>query len=302
MTSKPLWALLAGTLIALLVVNMRYLTCGVGAALPSSPCPPCPAATLPVPPKHSPSDGRTSERTAPKCQGDPQRTWEFAECLEKASTYRWVQQGNNLKQPGAWNDKQRWEGLDELGLRAPCVIVEFGMNNGLDTRDLLRKTPCKIYTYELLPRFVRNAHFLKNNDRVVAIPFGISDVNTTFLVEDAGIATGLNPLTQQGKGVEVSTRDVVSEMYRLFGSDPHWTVDLLHSNCEGCEYSVFDMLHKHGLLSRFSVLQFGTHHPRPGAGVTDPVARWCFMHQYMQKTHDLCWGIPGSWERWVRHP
>eukprot|EP00727_Mastigamoeba_balamuthi_P001738 m51a1_g11561 hypothetical protein (137) ;mRNA; f:303-10181 len=124
-----------------------------------------------------------------------------------------LDQGNNLKQPGAWNDRQRWEGLDELGLRAPCVVVEFGMNNGLDTRDLLRKTPCKIYTYELLPRF-------------------------------------------QGKGVEVSTRDVVSEMHRLFGSDPHWTVDLLHSNCKGCEYSVFDMLHRHGLLSRFSVLQY----------------------------------------------
>lgn len=88
-------------------------------------------------------------------------------------------------------------------------------------------------------------------------------------------------------------------------------VELLHVNCEGCEYDVIEGLRKAGQLSKMAQVQVATHlleYNEPGknwhetveASLQVSVKRYCEMHRTLSLTHERVWGLPWVWERWTR--
>uniref|UniRef100_A0A7S1QZ55 Methyltransferase FkbM domain-containing protein n=1 Tax=Alexandrium catenella TaxID=2925 RepID=A0A7S1QZ55_ALECA len=81
------------------------------------------------------------------------------------------------------------------------------------------------------------------------------------------------------------------------------SVELLHVNCEGCEYDVVDGLRSAGLLPGVAQVQLATHlldYPEPTASFREAVelslqasvVRYCEMHRALSETHTRVWGLP----------
>jgi len=95
----------------------------------------------------------------------------------------------------------------------------------------------------------------------------------------------------------------------LVGVPP--SIELLHVNCEGCEYDVVEGLRNSGLLARVEQVQIATHlldHTGPTATFQEAVElalqvsvhRYCEMHRLLSETHVRVFGLPWVWERWSR--
>ncbi|CAF0901888.1 unnamed protein product [Rotaria sordida] len=76
-------------------------------------------------------------------------------------------------------------------------------------------------------------------------------------------------------------------------------LNLLHVNCEGGEYDVIKRLIKKSLIKYIRIIQFGSH--RPSAIRSSISQRYCCLQQMLLTTHQLQFGIPWAWERWLRN-
>ncbi|CAF3774630.1 unnamed protein product [Rotaria sp. Silwood1] len=76
-------------------------------------------------------------------------------------------------------------------------------------------------------------------------------------------------------------------------------LNLLHLNCEGCEYDVIERLVKTNLIKYIRIIQLGSH--RPAAIHTTVNQRYCCLQQMLSMTHHLQFGVPWAWERWLRN-
>ncbi|CAF1129671.1 unnamed protein product [Rotaria sordida] len=76
-------------------------------------------------------------------------------------------------------------------------------------------------------------------------------------------------------------------------------LNLLHLNCEGCEYDVIERLINTNLTKYIRIIQFGSH--RPSTIRSSINQRYCCLQQLLSITHQLQFGIPWAWERWLRY-
>ena len=92
----------------------------------------------------------------------------------------------------------------------------------------------------------------------------------------------------------LSVEDALTEL-GLLGT----FIDLLHMNCEGCEYDVLlSILDRPFWERQFGVVQFATHN-YPAAGLGSILPRYCAIRQTLAATHRREWGLPFVWERWI---
>ena len=73
------------------------------------------------------------------------------------------------------------------------------------------------------------------------------------------------------------------------------TVDLLHVNCEGCEWEMFENIIKHNLQTNIRIIQIGAHYFDQ---VDDIAERYCKIREALNRTHYMVYGKPWAWERW----
>merc|ERR1712232_1298763 len=102
-----------------------------------------------------------------------------------------------------------------------------------------------------------------------------------------------------------STEEVMRDIFPGRGSE----VELLHVNCEGCEYDVIESLKETGRLASMAQVQIATHllespattfHETLHLSMQLSVHRYCEMHKALSETHERAWGLPWVWERWTR--
>ena len=74
-------------------------------------------------------------------------------------------------------------------------------------------------------------------------------------------------------------------------------LDLLHVNCEGCEYEMLENIIKAGLHWRIKIIQFGTHFFQEIPRLTE---RFCAIRSELKKSHRMVYGLAFGWERWDR--
>ena len=72
-------------------------------------------------------------------------------------------------------------------------------------------------------------------------------------------------------------------------------IDLLHVNCEGCEWEMFDNLIETKVLETVRSVQFSSHYfPQ----VPNLLGRYCRVKEYLKQTHSMVYGQSFGWERW----
>ena len=74
-------------------------------------------------------------------------------------------------------------------------------------------------------------------------------------------------------------------------------LDLLHVNCEGCEYEMLENIIKSGLHWKIKIIQFGTHFFPEVPRLTE---RYCAIRSELSKSHQMVYGTAFAWERWDR--
>ena len=74
-------------------------------------------------------------------------------------------------------------------------------------------------------------------------------------------------------------------------------LDLLHVNCEGCEYEMLENIIKSGLHWKIKIIQFGTHFFPEVPRLTE---RYCAIRSELSQSHRMVYGTAFAWERWDR--
>ena len=72
-------------------------------------------------------------------------------------------------------------------------------------------------------------------------------------------------------------------------------LDLLHVNCEGCEYEMLENIIKSGLHLKIKIIQFGTHFFPEVPNLTQ---RYCAIRSELTQSHQMVYGAAFAWERW----
>lgn len=113
-------------------------------------------------------------------------------------------------------------------------------------------------------------------------------------------------------GEDIAVRSAAHVVRELAKQGP---LELLHVNCEGCEYDVVKGLYEAKRLANFPQIQLATHLLQVPAGIWEATAgteeymraqmeisarRYCEAHLFLAETHERVWGLPWVWERWTR--
>ena len=130
--------------------------------------------------------------------------------------------------------------------------------------------------------------------------YGLGDSTKTIFLSEADI---------KGQGT-FAMKDTMAEaamMYKLniieaaaaFNNVTRGSadLDLLHVNCEGCEYEMLENIIKSGLHWRIKIIQFGTHF---FTGIPRLTERFCAIRSELKKSHWMVYGVAFGWERWDR--
>ena len=126
---------------------------------------------------------------------------------------------------------------------------------------------------------------LGNSNRNISISPNDLKGQGTFVMNTTGGDIVLNILTP---------RDFFGQI-NFTGTLP---LPVLHVNCEGCEYEVFETLIQEKMLDRFSVINISFHYM---AGIDKLFTRYCkirehFLASYTMDPQSIAFG----WERWLR--
>ena len=111
--------------------------------------------------------------------------------------------------------------------------------------------------------------------------------------ETFGMENSLN-LTQNFEELQIRRASEELEYVSKFFNG---TVDLLHANCEGCEWEMLEDIISSGQHTNIRTIQFGSHYFRQ---VEDIVARFCRIRAELSRTHVMVYGQAWGYERWDR--
>ncbi|CAF1496499.1 unnamed protein product [Didymodactylos carnosus] len=215
-----------------------------------------------------------------------------------------------------WNENDRFKRLNNLS-STNCKILYNGAHKaGTDGLRFLRDYPsCRVWFLEPIPAFFnslihshRIAHEL-GKQRGFAYNIGLSkananlDISSRDLSDDQGLTligkTSQKNSTNKNQLVIRDISEILFEYNFLSRELPNpGEFDLLHMNCEGCEYDVLERLIETNLIRYIRIIQFGSHRPKAIRATIDQ--RYCCIQQQLTYTHEKQFGIPWGWERWNR--
>ena len=76
-------------------------------------------------------------------------------------------------------------------------------------------------------------------------------------------------------------------------------IDILHLNCEGCEWDLLKRLASESLLHKIAVIQISFHNYGEH-GIGKLLFEYCLIREALLVTHSPSVAVPFAWERWVR--
>jgi len=209
-----------------------------------------------------------------------------------------------------WNEDARWS----PGLTLPtfvnpakpaCNIWYVGAHvEGGDGIELQNMFGCAIHVFEPHPQFFQE---LSNNWKRKKIPratlhnFGLGgDTRTVHNIAAAGVNTFVmedgDKVGRKGT-VSIQIRAFSETWKELIGDGDGQMLDLLHVNCEGCEWEMMELLLAGGFAAKIKIIQWGSHW---FDGVKNIEERYCKITEGLAKTHYAEFQQPFGWERWIR--
>jgi FkbM family methyltransferase len=206
-----------------------------------------------------------------------------------------------------WNEGVRFQPLQNLP-EAPLILDIGGNTVAGDSRKLLEMFPkAIIHIYEPIPPFVEE---LKKNwndlkDRVEIHDVGLGNSNKTITIPKSAL-DGQGTFIGDSNKNEKNKRDVLdlkvvdakSELMQYLNQN-FANIDILHMNCEGCEWEALMRLAETDMLQKVRVLQVSFHN-YGDAGIGALLPKYCLIREKLEITHEKVEAIPFGWERWVR--
>jgi len=192
-------------------------------------------------------------------------------------------------------------------LNESSTLVEIGGNVGDDLANWTSVyKPGRVFVFEALPELcerLRNRFTSKVQVVCVGLDSGEDNRETTFHV-GGGIGVGhtdLDSTSSYGsapkgsRSVTVKMRNPIQafpDLGIIRGNEECDLVDMLHMNCEGCEYGVLRSIIDNGWSKCFRNLQLSRH------WLPQFLRPWCKLQQDLLKTHYLVYNYPWVWESW----
>eukprot|EP00927_Polykrikos_kofoidii_P011738 TRINITY_DN15014_c0_g1_i1.p1 TRINITY_DN15014_c0_g1~~TRINITY_DN15014_c0_g1_i1.p1 ORF type:complete len:385 (-),score=36.90 TRINITY_DN15014_c0_g1_i1:36-1124(-) len=221
----------------------------------------------------------------------------------------------------------------EPPLRTSGIALYVGAHRAAEDGTFLRQRHgLRLHLFEPSPTFFRSLREAVGNDtagfRLHNYGLGARNRRAHLRLSETASATFDSPqaaaLAAQSSGQDTeevlirSASEVATELLESQelaepsrGSAVDRHVELLHVNCEGCEYDVVEDLHASGHLAEMPHVQLATHLlEHPGANFHEAVElslqvsvrRYCDMHRLLSRTHTRAFGLPWVWERWTLRP
>ena len=143
-------------------------------------------------------------------------------------------------------------------------------------------------------------HVKTNQWDVTLHKFGLGDTTRTILLSEADLkgqgTFGMKDNeAEEGKKIPLEIIDASTVVKNVTGGVGD--LDLLHVNCEGCEYEMLENIIKSGLHWKIKIIQFGTHFFSEVPNLTQ---RYCAIRSELIQSHQMVYGTAFGWERWDR--
>jgi FkbM family methyltransferase len=202
-------------------------------------------------------------------------------------------------QTGKWNENIRFHPLKINSQK--CIIIDVGGNTiAEDTSTFLQSYPqCEYYVYEPIPSYFENLErvFHKyENVHIKGVGWGNKDEDISISSSSLkGQATFIMDTKGEKGNILLKIKTPASILDELTFSE----IDLLHMNCEGCEWDALIFMGENDLFKKFKTIQYSAHnYGKVGIGVRS----WelCKIKTYLNITHDMVEGVPFGWERWEK--
>ncbi|KAL3885241.1 hypothetical protein ACJMK2_025329 [Sinanodonta woodiana] len=180
-----------------------------------------------------------------------------------------------------------------------AVMIEIGGNRGDDATEFVKLyNPRYIILEPLEEYFNILKEKFKNNSRVTVVNVGLGIKNEVAMVNIEGFHADATSkfLGSNGKTplyIANATKFLMNLGVGLFH------VDLLTSNCEGCEYEVLETILSTNLINYIKNFQFATHSTLKG--LEDPLGRYCKIQELLRRTHKPTYQYRLIWESWRRN-
>jgi len=214
------------------------------------------------------------------------------------------------RDPWIWNQEYRFI---NMSLDKDSTVVYVGANTwGGDGKQIMDMFNCTIHMFEPVPSFFEEltGHWkgykaeLGFDATLYKFGLGSNDRTIHLAPEDLGIDGGLGTFgmvdSEGNAKIPLKIREGAT-VIRDIMTDPDTqeitTVDLLHVNCEGCEWEMFENLIETGVMQTIRSMQFSSHYFSPDQ-VPNLLARYCKIKEHLSKTHYMVYGQSFGWERW----
>ena len=187
-------------------------------------------------------------------------------------------------------------------LDANSIVVDVGGFVGEAVHNFLHKFACRVFIFEPVQEYAHalEKRFQSANDRVVVLNYGIGsrDENVSFVVDGdrshISDAANADKTSSNSGGHVVQMRTLTPFFDNLDRQHGTRFVDLMHINCEGCEFAVLEYLLRSPWIFRIRHLLVQFHSFRD----IDAVDRRCTLRSRLVRTHKLAWDRAFVWERW----
>ncbi|KAK3577311.1 hypothetical protein CHS0354_008404 [Potamilus streckersoni] len=179
------------------------------------------------------------------------------------------------------------------------VMIEIGGNRGDDATEFVKLYNPRYIILEPLENYfnILKEKF-KNNSRVTVVNVGLGIKNEVAMVSIEGVNACATSKFSGANGktllyITNATKFLMNLGVGLFD------VDLLTTNCEGCEYEVLETILSTNLINYIKNIQFATHSTLKG--LKDPLGRYCKFQELLQRTHTPTYQYRFIWESWRRN-
>lgn len=213
---------------------------------------------------------------------------------------------------GKWNEEIRFMEFD-LFIEAPLVMDVGGNVAAFDSQEFRRMLPdAEIHIYEPVPAFFGPLNEAWLSDTKAHIhDYGLGGETGAILLERKdlnGIATfimdGRREVSNEAKTpqlesdtITMKVMDGKKEISRLLELG-YSHIDLLHMNCEGCEWELLERLIQADTLKHVKYIQVSFHNYGE-RGIGNILPRYCLIREALTRTHEKIIALPFGWERWI---
>lgn len=176
-------------------------------------------------------------------------------------------------------------------LNENSIVWDVGGYMGDFAHDINRRYNCKVYLFEPVPHFY--THCVKRfagNPNIVCLNYGLSNQQGEFDIADTGDASSFIRKGSNQESVHKAQLKDASDVFFELGDA---SVNLIKSNVEGGEFSIFPSLIQSGLISRFCFLQIQFHNFVPNA-----INQRQKIRNDFKNTHVENWNYEFVWEGW----